>query len=191
MTDIRRIVSEHRRIVYLIVGALLVNIALYALVVYPLSQRVQTGEQQAGDATRELVAARRTFESARGTVTGKKDADAELLKFYGDVLPTDLSAARRTLYPRLDQLARQSKLTTVRYRFDPEEGKKTGELRKLTMTLNLEGEYGDIRRFIHELETAPEFLVLESVVVTSNEEDRTLNVTARVATYYRATDNGN
>jgi Tfp pilus assembly protein PilO len=191
MTDIRRIVSEHRRIVYVIVGALLVNIALYALVVYPLSQRVQTGEQQAGDATRELVAARRTFESARGTVTGKKDADAELLKFYGDVLPTDLSAARRTLYPRLDQLARQSKLTTVRYRFDPEEGKKTGELRKLTMTLNLEGEYGDIRRFIHELETAPEFLVLESVVVTSNEEDRTLNVTARVATYYRATDNGN
>ena len=190
MIDVRRIVSEHRRIVYLIAGALLVNVALYALVVYPLGQRVQTGEQQAGDATRDLLAARRTFESARGTVTGKKDADAELLKFYADVLPTDLSAARRTLYPHLDQLARKSNLTTVRYRFEPEEG-KTGELRKLTMTLNLSGEYGNIRRFIHDLETAPEFLVLESVVVTSNDEDRKLNVTARVATYYRATDNGN
>src|SRR5215218_3836554 len=136
MTDIRRIVSEHRRVVYLLVAALLVNIALYALVVYPLSQRVRTGEQQAGDATRELVAARRTFDAARGTVTGKKDADAELLKFYGDVLPTDLSAARRTLYPHLDQLARTANLTTVRYRFDPDEGAKTGDLRKLTMTLN-------------------------------------------------------
>ena len=190
MTDIRRIVSEHRRIVYLIVGALVVNIALYALVVYPLSQRVRTGEQQAGDATRELVTARRAFESARGTVTGKKDADAELLKFYEDVLPTDLSAARRTLYPHLDQLARKSNLTTVRYRFDPEEG-KNGELHKLTMTLNLAGEYANVRRFIHELETAPEFLVLESVVVTTDEEDRKLNVTARVATYYRGADNGN
>ena len=190
MTDIRRIVSEHRRVVYLLVGALLVNIALYALVVYPLSQRVRTGQEQAGDATRELVAARKTFESARGTVTGTKEADAELLKFYEDVLPPDLSGARRTLYPHLDQLARKANLATVRYRFDPEEG-KTGDLRKLTMTLSLSGEYSNVRRFIHELETAPEFLVLESVVVTSDSEDRDLDLTARVATYYRATGNGN
>ena len=40
MIDVRRIVAEHRRVVYLIVGALVVNIALYALVVFPLARRV-------------------------------------------------------------------------------------------------------------------------------------------------------
>jgi Tfp pilus assembly protein PilO len=191
MTDIARIVSENRRTVYLLAGALLVNIALYALVVYPLSQRVRNGEQQAGDATRELVAARRTFDAARATVAGKKDADAELSKFYQDVLPTDISAARRVLFPRLDQLARSANLTTVRSSFGPPDEGREGELRRLAMTLLVAGEYSNMRRFIHELETAPEFLVLESVVVTSDADDRTLNITARVATYYRGPANGN
>ena len=191
MTNVRRMFSENRRAVYVIAVALIVNAALYALVVYPLAQRVQNGEQQAGEATRELVAARRTSESARGTVTGKKEADAELLKFYQDVLPPDLSGARRILYPHLDQLARKANLTTGQYRFNPEEG-RTGELRKLTMTMNLTGEYSGVRRFIHELETAPEFLVLESVSVTTEAEgERRLNVLAQIATYYRAPDHGN
>ena len=34
---------------------------------------------------------------------------------------------------------------------------------KFTYTALLSGEYRNIRRFIHELETAPEFLVLENV----------------------------
>ena len=191
MTDVARIVSENRRAVYIIAGALLVNIALYALVVYPLSQRVRNGEQQSGDATRELVAARRTFEAARGTVAGKKDADSELAKFYRDVLPGDISAARRVLFPRLDQLARSANLTTVRSSFEPPDEGRDSELRRLAMTLLVAGEYTNVRRFIHELETAPEFLVLESVAVTSDAEDRTLNVTARVATYYRGPANGN
>ena len=72
---------------------------------------MQSGEQEAGEATRRLNAARRTFEAARGTVTGKKEADAELAKFYQDVLPADFSAARRVLYPHLDQLARKANLS--------------------------------------------------------------------------------
>ena len=48
------------------------------------------------------------------------------------------------------------------------------------MTLSLSGDYANIRRFIHQLETAPEFLVLESVIVTQTQEgERRLNVTAR------------
>lgn len=185
MTDVRRIVSEHRRVVYLIVIALLVNIALYALVVFPLSQRVQNGEQQAGEATRQLVAAQKTYNSARGTVTGKKEADSELVKFYQEVLPADLSGARRALYPRLVQLASSVNLETGRSSFDQSQQERTDDLRRLGMTLSISGEYSNVRRFIHELETAPEFLVLENVAVTSG-EDRDLNVSARVATYYRA-----
>jgi hypothetical protein len=191
MTDVRRIVQENRRVVYILAAALVINAALYALVVYPLSQRVTSGEQEAGESTRALVAARKTFDSARGTVSGKKEADAELVKFYEDVLPPDLSGARRVLYPRLDQLARKANLTLGAYRFHLD-ANPIGDLRKITMTMNLTGDYSSVRRFIHELETAPEFLVLESVAVTAAAEgDRRLNVVAQVATYYRTPEHGN
>ena len=191
MIDVRRIVQENRRVVYILAAALVINAALYALVVYPLSQRVTSGEQEAGESTRALVAARKTFDSARGTVSGKKEADAELVKFYEDVLPPDLSGARRVLYPRLDQLARKANLTLGAYRFHLD-ANPIGELRKITMTMNLTGDYSSVRRFIHELETAPEFLVLESVAVTAAAEgDRRLNVVAQVATYYRTPEHGN
>ena len=59
------------------------------------------------------------------------------------------------------------------------------------MTLRLAGAYTNIRRFIHQLETAPEFRVLESVALAQEEEgERGLNVTASVATYYRTGGNG-
>ena len=69
MTDLRRIVQENRRIVYILAAALAINAALYTLVVYPLAQRVASGEQEAGESTRALVAARKTYDSARGTVS--------------------------------------------------------------------------------------------------------------------------
>jgi hypothetical protein len=192
MTDVRRIAAENSRAVWIIAIGLLVNAALYALVVYPLSQRVQSEQQQAGEATRERVAAKRTHDAARGTVTGKKQADEELQKFYREVLPPDLSGARRTLFPYLDQLARNSNLApTGNSPMEIEAGGKK-ELRRLATTLTLRGEYSDIRRFIHELETAPEFLVLESVaVIQGSGTERGLQVTATVATYFRDAGNGN
>lgn len=191
MTDIRRIVSENRRVVWILAGALIINAALYVLLVYPLSQRVRSEQQQAGEATRQLVAARRAYESARGTVTGKKQADTELATFYRDVLPADLSGARRTMYPRLQQLAAAANLADFKLGFG-QDNVTADKLRKLTATLNLTGDYTNIRRYIHDLETAPEFLVIESVSLTQDAEDEgNLMVTARVSTYYQRGENGN
>jgi hypothetical protein len=191
MADIRRIVAEHRRAVWLIAGALILNAGLLALVVLPLSQKVRGGEQQSQGAMLELGNARRDFNAARATVTGKGQADSELKKFYQDVLPPDQSGARRILYLSIDQLAHKSNLTVVRYNIDPETDRRSS-LRKLTMTLNLEGEYNNIRQFIHQLETAPEFRVLESVALAQGEEgERRLAVTALVSTYFRTGGNGN
>ena len=62
---------------------------------------------------------------------------------------------------------------------------------KFTYRAYLSGDYRNIRRFIHELETAPEFLVLENVELTQSEiENRGLNVSVDIATYYRAGANG-
>jgi Tfp pilus assembly protein PilO len=191
MSTFRRIVRENRRVVLILGAALLVNAALYALVVYPLARRVSDEEQQAGAATRDLNGARRAFNAAKGTVTGKKQADEELQRFYRDVLAADQRAARRTLYPHVGQLARSLSLTTDGESFSNRPDPATG-LNKLTMTVTLAGEYANIRRFIHELETAAEFIVLERVVVTQGDDgERSLDLTAHVATYFRPGANGN
>ena len=190
MTDLRRVVRENRRVIWILAALLLLNAALYLLVVYPYEQRVQAEEQQAEEATLAVNAARRSYEAASGTVSGKKQADEELQRFYRDVLARDLSSARRIFYPHVEQLARKMDLT-IRSGWGSHADPKSG-LTKLTVTLRLTGEYASIRRFIHELETAPEFIVLEGVTVTQGGEgERELDVTAHVATYYRSRANGN
>jgi hypothetical protein len=191
MTDVRRIVSENRRAVWIIAAALIVNAALYLLVVYPLAKRVQSGQAEAGEATSTVVSARGSFSAARGTVTGKKQADDELQKFYRDVLPPDLSGARRILTANVDQLVNDANLTITTSQVARDTAPRGG-LRKLTRTINLSGDYTNIRQFIHELETAPEFLVLQSVsVIQGQGADRKLNVTAEIATYYLDAEHGN
>ncbi len=192
MTDARRVLTEKRRLIVPIVIALVVNIALFAIVLYPLSKKVAGGEQQARAADTALMAAKRDFEAARATVKGKGQADQELQKFYTDVLPPDLSAARRATFLRIEQLAQKSNLRLERETTSEPKPQRDSQLVKFTYRAYLSGDYRNIRRFIHELETAPEFLVLENVELTQSEiENRGLNVSVDIATYYRSGANGN
>ena len=189
--DTKRVLTEKRRLILPIAIALLVNIALFAIVVYPLSKKVAGGEQQSQAATTTLNAAKRDFQGARATVAGKGQADQELQKFYKEVLPPDMSAARWITFLRIQQLAQQCGLRVERTTSEAKPERES-QLVKFLYRAALSGEYRNIRRFIHELETAPEFLVLENVELTQSEvENRGLNVNVDIATYYRAGANGN
>ena len=191
MSTARRALTEKRGLILPIAIALLVNVALYAIVVYPLSKKVAGGEQEAEAAAATLRAARRDHAAARATVAGKAQADEELHKFYGDVLPPDMSAARQITFLRIQQLAEKCNLRLERQTSDPKT-QRDSDLMKFTYRASLSGEYRNIRRFIHELETAPEFLVLENVELSQSEvANRGLNVNVEIATYYRAAANGN
>jgi hypothetical protein len=53
------------------------------------------------------------------------------------------------------------------------------------MTMVLAGSYQDVRQFIHQLETAPEFVVIEDVALVQGEERTApLVLTLQMATYY-------
>ena len=86
--------------------------------------------------------------------------------------------------------ARWCNLKLERETSDPKR-ERDSDLVKFTYTASLSGDYRNIRRFIHELETRPEFLVLENVELSQSEaEGRGLNVNLQIATYYRAVNNG-
>lgn len=191
-TPFKRVMQEKRRLIWPLVIVLVLNVLLFALVVYPLSKKVAAGQQEAEAAEAALLTAKRDYANARQTVTGKSQADTELEKFYRDVLPPDLSGARRITYLRIPQLAQATNLRLETQSSNPS-GLHDSDLGKLTQQAVLNGDYRDIRRFIHQLETAPEFLVLERVELSQNENEtaKGITVTIQVATYFRAGGDGN
>jgi Tfp pilus assembly protein PilO len=125
-------------------------------------------------------------------VLGKTQADVELQKFYKDVLPADAAVARRITYTRLAQLAHQANVK-LEHGVNASAKVKGSALSKLTTTYSLSGDYRDVRRFIYSLETAPEFIVLENVSLTSvgeQQPSRSLAVNLALATYFRSGNDG-
>ncbi len=183
----RRILREHRRVVVPLAVALLVNVAAYAFIVYPLSQRVANIEQRDEAAARELAAAQQEHRQAAGTLTGTDRAAPELDRFYNEVLPKDLQAARRLWQTRLPQLATQFDVMMDRRSTDLPDEKRDSELIQLRSHVELAGRYSDLRSFIHQLESSPEFVVLDNIRLSEEDEETgLLQLQVDLSTYYKA-----
>jgi hypothetical protein len=61
-----RALAEHRRLVYPLIVLLALDIVVFAVVVYPLSQQVANVEERNQAAERELVGARSRAHAGRG-----------------------------------------------------------------------------------------------------------------------------
>lgn len=187
MSVYARIAAEKRALLITLALGIIANVLLYVVVVFPLGRQVASAEAEAKLQRDQLHAARQDYNSARATVTGKQQADAALQKFYKDVLPTDLSVARRLTFTRLSQLARQANVQ-LESGSNAEEQVKGSRLTKVTTTYTLTGDYRNVRRFIYSLETAPEFIVLENIALTSpgEQQPRGLQMKLDIATYFRS-----
>ena len=192
MTSFQRILREKRRVLVPLVLFAIANVALFAVVVFPLQRQVAGAEIEARAQHQQLNAARFDLKNAKATVSGKAQADAALQKFYKDVLPGDQASARRITYTRLAQLARQANVK-LEHGTNSVSREKGSSLAKLTTTYTLLGDYRDVRRFIYSLEAAAEFIVLENVALMSSGEQaqsRGLAMTLDIATYFRSGNDG-
>jgi Tfp pilus assembly protein PilO len=184
MALVRRAVADHPRLLTGLAVGFAANVLVYALLVYPLSQRVANVAERERAAEQALTAARREHARASGTLTGKARASAELAAFYQDVLPRDLAGARRLTYLRLARLARETNLDYDRASYAP--AVDTGStLTRLQIQLVLSGTYADMRTFIYQLETAPEFVVIDNIQLAEDNAVGSLVVTLDLSTYYR------
>jgi type IV pilus assembly protein PilO len=182
----QRLLTEKRAVLVPILLGIIANVALYAVVAFPLQRQVASAELEAHRQRDQLNKVRLDYQSARATVSGKEQADAALQKFYKDVLPADQSLARRLTYTRLSELAKQASVR-LEHGSNGITHEKGSTLSKLTTTYTLTGDYRDVRRFIYSLETAPEFIVLEHVALTSDgeqQQNRGLAVNLDIATYF-------
>ena len=180
----RRVATEHRRGLVGIGVALLINVLAYAFIVYPLNKQVADVAGRDERAARALTEAKQDHAQAAGTLTGKDRAAQELTTFYTSVLPSDVSGARRLVYLRLHQLARESGLHYSRMANEIVE-ERTSTLTRLKTEMDLAGSYASMRSFIHQLETAPEFVVIDNVELTEDDSGMDLKVKLHLSTYFR------
>jgi hypothetical protein len=190
MTLWKRILLEKRALVVPIALGVLVNLAVYALVVYPLGVKSSGAADRAAAATQSLMGAERDIAAARDLVTGKTRAEQELATFYDKVLPADLPSARDLTYATLPALARKTNVKFVDRKVDIEAPKKNARLGALKIRTQWQGDYESLRRFIYELESAPAFVIIDDVTLAQNDETKPLLLVLQLSTYYRLGANG-
>ena len=190
MTLWQRVLHEKRALILpLAIGAIL-NAAAYGLIVYPLGVKSAGADARAREAAAARKAAQEDFTAARDLVAGKSRADQELVTFYGDVLPADISAARRLTFVTLPQLALKTHVKFVARSQDAEPILRNAKFGRLHTRLALQGDYESFRQFLYELETAPEFIVIDNVALAQNDPAKPLTFTIELSTYYRLGPNG-
>jgi hypothetical protein len=191
MTLWKRILVEKRSFLIPLALAIVVNLAVYAFVVYPLGVKSAGAADRAAAAAVSLKAAERDQTAARALVSGKSRAEEEITTFYNKVLPSDLIAARRLTYSSLPSLAKKSNVRFERRSFDLDPPLKAARVGRLQIRVALQGEWQSFRQFIYELERAPEFVIIDNVTLAQSEPTKPLLFTLELSTYYRLDANGN
>jgi hypothetical protein len=190
MTLWKRILVEKRVWLIPLALAVLANVAVYFLVVYPLGVKSAGAEDRAAAAEQSLKAAERDFAAARELVAGKTRAEQALSTFYDKVLPADLPSARRLTYATLPLLARKSNVKFVDRRLEIDPLKKDARLGILKIDTQWQGDYESLRRFIYELERAPAFVIIDDITLVQGDTSKPLTLTLHLLTYYRLGANG-
>lgn len=187
MNLLRRIFIERRAVVVPLTVFLLGNIAVLALAVWPLQRTVAGGKESQWQATQGVAAARTQEIQAKTDRAGKDRADIELRKFYTEILPKDDRTAIGATTFSLSRLADESHVTFKVGQWD-RVAVKESTLTRLEGQVTLVGEYSNIRKFLYEVETAQEFVIIESVELSSasvTQNDNMLELGLVIATYYR------
>jgi hypothetical protein len=185
MIPFRRAFEEHRGLVIPVAAALALNAIVYVAIVYPLGARVRSAAQREEIATRELEAAQRDDQASGAMLQGRDRTDTALKAFYNDVLPSSLASANRITYLRLAQLAAQHHLRYSHRSAEPETNSQ-GALRRLRITTVLEGDWENVRRFIYQLESGPDFIVIDSVSLNQDPAaGAPLQLTLALSTFYQ------
>ncbi len=185
MMDTARIFAEKRSLILPIAVAAVLNVVIYAVVIYPRTSSAGALEQRAQYAAMARARATADLADVDAMRTGQERATQQLARFYDSVLPKGQEGARRITYRRLATLADESNLDydsrTISIKVDRESA-----LERMNVTMVLEGEYRDVRRFIHTLEIATEFVVIERIGLIQGEANAPLTLTVLLATYYKA-----
>jgi hypothetical protein len=190
MTLGERILREKRAIVVPLLLVLVINALAYAFIVYPLVRRAAGAADRATEAATAARVAERDLAAARALVAGQARAREELATFYDKVLPQDFIAARRMTYARLPEFAKKANVRYQAGSFEIDASLKSGRVGRLHTKMILEGDYEGFRHFVFDVETSPDFMIIDVVTLVQGEVGKPLTLNLELSTYYRVSANG-
>jgi Tfp pilus assembly protein PilO len=170
-----------------------VGLCVIAAAAY-LWQSSESGGRAAGVRSQiaELEAEKTRLEGLIGQVEGERAAVAQVNQsfdlLYGQVF--------RSLDERLTDILREIGLATRSagllpgaYKYKAEEEQKTGYVR-FSINFSVTGEYAQIRKLIAAIQSSPEFLVVDSITFSGDEEaaSKELSIAVQVSTYLSEAD---
>jgi len=180
-----RIFRERRRVIVPLLVFLLANVAGVGYVFW-LQQSMDAAQASRDQALANLTLARKNLKDSEGQKGSKELAEVELRKFYGEVLPKNLASSINILNFWLGKVAATARVSYRAGSYDQDQVRDS-LLTKVTGEITLSGEYANVRRFLYELETSQEFIIIEKVQLSQpNAAQGTaqLEVALSVATYF-------
>lgn len=185
-----RVIAEHRRWFLPLGIVLAVNLAVLVMVVLPLRQSAESASTRADASAEALQGAAAGLKDAEATRDGQTQAAKDLERFYAQVLPTDLAAARRITRVKFTQLAHSHNVAFESGVASPET-LRDSTLERLHLTYALSGDWDDVRQLIYEIETGADFIVIDNVQLgESRDANAQLSLTLELSTYYKAAAHG-
>ena len=184
-----RVITEHRRSLVPVGVVLAINVIVLAGVVLPLRRSVESSAERAAASERSLREAMADLKNAEATRDGQSQAARDLDKFYAEVLPSNMTTARRMTNLKLTQLARSHDVD-MRSGTSTPETLRDSTLERLHVNYSLTGDWDDIRQLIYEIETGPDFVVIDNVDLAEAQQGARLSLTLDLSTYYRVGSNG-
>lgn len=156
-------------IVYLVLaGLILLNLPIYFLFVRPEIQADESEKARDDSARLELRKRASVITFLKGMESKMGESHKSYDKFTRDYL-FSRDRGSSELLRELDQLCAQAGLSRNRSSFKHDEEAQFG-MRRVSMTLPIEGSYTSIRRFLNILESRPKFIIVDSMALDSERE---------------------
>jgi Tfp pilus assembly protein PilO len=160
---------KSQRMVYLVLtGLVLLNLPIYFLFVRP-EIRADESEKARDDSARlELRKRASVISFLKGMESKMAESHQSYDKFTRDYLFSK-DRGSSELLRELDQLCAQAGLSRSRSSFKHDVEAQFG-MRRVSMTLPIEGSYTSIRKFLNILESHTKFIIVDSMALDSERE---------------------
>lgn len=182
----RRILVERRRVVWPLALVLAANVAAVIVLVWPLGQGVVAAETDRVAALADLAAARREEQHARSARESTQSADEDLRRFFETVLPQGFDGAVQVTGFWLTRVAARTGVQFERGTYDAD-AIDDSELSRMIAKASLTGDYAGVRRFLHAVESAPEFVMVDRMELAEPDDqgDGQLELLLDISTVFR------
>jgi hypothetical protein len=177
----------HPKILVGFLAFLVLNLIFYGMVIHPGKKGLREREERLEVISRDQTISLRRLEAVRKDKAALDQTRLALDTFYFDVLST-MEERMNPVRDEISRLANEFNVNLTKRNYPAQEYADMG-VYEFKIRFPLRGLFGDVGRFIGEIETSENFLVIDRITLrTSDDTGRLLQLSFDLSTYFCAVD---